>query len=303
MIIMARLILGRRVRRLTAPSGALAAPRHRCDDAPMRLTRQLPIVGVVHLAPLPGSPRAPRTLQQVFDQARQDALHYLRAGVDALLIENHGDAPFDKDSVDPHVPAILAVVARELIQEMRVPVGINVLRNDVASALGAAVASGSSFVRANVLSGVVATDQGVIEGQAARWLRYRRQLGADVEIWADVEVKHGTAMHAPPLDVAARELVQRAGADRLLVTGAATGSPPGAAHVRAIRGSGAACPVYLASGVTHDNVGSLLPLADGAVVGSAFKADGVVSNPVDPIRVTTFMNLVRSIRLGVGAPA
>jgi membrane complex biogenesis BtpA family protein len=269
----------------------------------MRLARKLPVIGVVHLAPLPGSSRAPRTLQQVLDAARQDALHYIRSGVDALLVENHGDAPFDKDAVDPHVPAILAVVARELLIETRVPVGINVLRNDVASALGAAVASGASFVRANVLSGVVATDQGVIEGQAARWLKYRRQLGAPTEIWADVEVKHGTRFHAPPLAVAARELVQRAGADRLLVTGTATGSPPGAADVRAIRGSGVACPVYLASGVTHENVAELLPLADGAVVGSAFKEDGVVSNPVDPIRVTTFMNLVRSIRLGAGVPA
>jgi membrane complex biogenesis BtpA family protein len=265
--------------------------------------RKLPIVGVVHLAPLPGSPRAPRTVRQVMDQARQDALDYLRSGVDALLIENHGDAPFDKDSVDPHVPAILAVVARSLIDEMRCPVGINVLRNDVASALGAAVAAGADFVRANVLAGVVATDQGLIEGQAARWLKYRRQLGAPVEIWADVDVKHGTALHAAGAGGAARELAQRAGADRLLVTGRSTGSAPEPEHVRAIRSSGVSCPVYVASGVTHDNVGTLLPLADGAIVGSAFKVDGVVTNPVDPLRVTTFMNLVRSIRLGIGVPA
>jgi membrane complex biogenesis BtpA family protein len=267
------------------------------------IDRKLPIVGVVHLAPLPGSSRDPKTVRQVLDQARQDALHYLRAGVDALLVENHGDAPFERDSVDPHVPAILAVVAHELREELRCPIGINVLRNDVASALGAAVASGASFVRANVLAGVVATDQGLIEGQAARWLKYRRQLGAAVEIWADVRVKHGTALHSPDLEGAARELAQRAGADRLLVTGPSTGAPPDAEHVRAIRRSGVACPVYLASGITRENAGALLPLADGAVVGSEFKVDGVVSNPVDPLRVTNFMNLVRAIRLGVGVPA
>jgi membrane complex biogenesis BtpA family protein len=269
----------------------------------MFLERKLPIIGVVHLLPLPGSSRSPRTVQQVLDQARQDSLHYLRAGVDALLIENHGDAPFDKDAVEPHVPAILAVVARSLVDELRVPVGINVLRNDVASALGAAAASGASFVRANVLAGVVATDQGVIEGQAARWLRYRRQLGVPIEIWADALVKHGTALHAPGIAVAARELCQRAGADRLLVTGPSTGSPPDPDLVRAVRASGVACPVYLASGVTPENAAELLPIADGAIVGSAFKQDGVVTNPVDPLRVTTFMNLVRSIRLGVGVPA
>jgi membrane complex biogenesis BtpA family protein len=232
-----------------------------------------------------------------------DALHYRRAGVDALLVENHGDAPFDKDTVEPHVPAVLAVVARELISELRCPVGINVLRNDVASALGAAVAAGASFVRANVLCGVVATDQGLIEGQASRWLRYRRQLGAPIEIWADVDVKHGTALHAPAIEGAARELCLRGGADRLLVTGPSTGSAPDPGHVRAVRASGVSCPVYLASGVTHENAGTLLPLADGAVVGSAFKVDGVVTNPVDPLRVTTFMDLVRSIRLDAGVPA
>jgi membrane complex biogenesis BtpA family protein len=252
------------------------------------LSKQLPIIGVIHLAPLPGSSRSPRTVQQVLDQARQDALHYLRSGVDALLVENHGDAPFEKDAVEPHVPAILAVVARSLVDEFRVPVGINVLRNDVAAALGAAVASG---------------DQGVIEGQAARVLRYRRQLGAPVEIWADALVKHGTALHDPGIAMAARELCLRAGADRILVTGPGTGSPPDAGLVRAVRESGVSAPVYLASGVTHENVADLLPLADGAVVGSAFKADGVVANPVDPLRVTTFMNLVRAIRLGTGVPA
>lgn len=265
--------------------------------------RRLPVIGVIHLPPLPGAPRAPRTVQQILDQARQDALHYLRAGVDGLLVENHGDAPFDKDAVEPHVPAIMAVVARELGQELRCPTGINVLRNDVASGIAAAVASGAGFVRANVFAGVVATDQGIIEGQAGRWLRYRQRLGAAIEIWADVAVKHGTALHAPGPGLAARDLWSRAGADRLLVTGPATGAAPEPSHVRAIRDAGVGCPVMLASGLTADNAATLLPLADGAIVGSAFKADGVVTNPVDPLRVTNFMNLVRSIRLGAGVPA
>jgi predicted TIM-barrel enzyme len=150
---------------------------------------------------------------------------------------------------------------------------------------------------------VVATDQGLIEGQAARWLAYRRRLGVPVEIWADVDVKHGVALHAPRIAAAARDLELRAGADRLLVTGPATGSPPDPADVRAVKAGGVSCPVLLASGVTRENAPALLPLADGAVVGSAFKADGLVSNPVDPLRVTSFMNVVRAIRLEAGVPA
>ena len=234
-----------------------------CEDAAdAPIDRKLPIIGVVHLAPLPGSPRSPRTVQQVLDQARQDALHYLRAGVDALLIENHGDAPFDKDSVDPHVPAILAVVARELGEELRCPDRDQraAQRRRVGARRGRRVGRRRSSARTSS-PGVVATDQGVIEGQAARWLKYRRQLGA---AGRDLGRRRGQARDGAPraagVAVAARELLQRAGADRLLVTGPSTGSPPDAdARSRDQGEAESRVPVYLASGVTHENVGALLP--------------------------------------------
>lgn len=267
------------------------------------LQRPLPVVGVVHLAPLPGSPRRPGGFQAALDRARTDAIHYVRAGVDALLIENHGDAPFDKDEVAPHVPAMLAVVARELAAECRRPVGINVLRNDVVSALGAAAASEASFVRANVLFGATATDQGIVEGKAAEALRYRLRLGVATEIWADVDVKFGTALYAPGFEGAVRAAARRSGADRLLVTGEATGVAPSVERVRRAKAAAGDVPVLVASGVTRENLAELLPCCDGVVVGSAFKEDDDPDRPVDPARVSPFMNDVRALRRARGLPA
>jgi membrane complex biogenesis BtpA family protein len=264
------------------------------------LDRPLPIIGVVHLPPLPGSPRNPGTVRQALDRARADAVVYRRTGVDALLVENHGDAPFDRDECAPHVAAILGVIARALGDEFRCPVGVNVLRNDVVSALGAAVAADAAFVRANVLFGAAATDQGIIEGKAAEALRYRRLLGSAAEIWADIDVKFATPLYAPSLATTVKSASRRSGADRLLVTGPATGSPPSAETLRAVKAAAGAMPVFVASGLDEHNVRELLSSVDGAIVGSTFKEDGDVERPVDPARVTTFMHAVRAVRAACG---
>lgn len=280
---------------------AAAEVRNIVQEIVMRtLDRPLPVIGVVHLPPLPGSSRNPGSTARALDQARADAIIYRRTGVDALLVENHGDAPFDKDECGPHVAAVMAVIARVLVEECRCPVGVNILRNDVRSALGAAVAADASFVRANVLFGVSATDQGLIEGRAAEVLRYRRSLGTAAEIWADVDVKFASPLYAPELAVLMKSAARRSGADRLLVTGTATGVPPSAETVRAVKAAAGRTPVLIASGLTAASVRELLPLCDGAVVGSAFKEDGDVERPVDPGRVTDFIHAVRAARHAAG---
>ena len=198
---------------------------------------------------------------------------------------------------------MLAVIARALREECRCPTGVNVLRNDALSALGAAAAAAAAFVRVNVLHGVAATDQGLVEGRAAEALRYRRSLGIATEIWADVEVKFATPLYDPGFEAAIRAAARRSGADRLLVTGEATGSPPSLERVRAAKAAAGATPVLVASGVDRDNVASLLAACDGVIVGSAFKEDGDVAHPVDSNRVAYFMNEVRSARRGAGLPA
>ncbi|MBO9352165.1 MAG: BtpA/SgcQ family protein, partial [Thermomicrobium sp.] len=137
------------------------------------------LVGVVHLLPLPGSPRATRDVARIRERARRDAEAYREGGAHALIVENFGDAPFRKDGVEPHVIALMALVVEEIRESTGLPVGVNVLRNDARAALGIAVATGASFIRVNVHVGAMVTDQGIIEGRADETLRYRALLQSE----------------------------------------------------------------------------------------------------------------------------
>ncbi|MBI2900480.1 MAG: BtpA/SgcQ family protein [Planctomycetes bacterium] len=246
----------------------------------MRLFGQLrPVIGVVHLLPLPGSPRA-RDLEEVRRRALADA-KALR-GVHAMIVENYGDAPFFPDRVEPHVVACMTAIACALPR----PLGVNVLRNDARAALAVALAAGADFIRVNVHTGVMHTDQGTIEGRAFETLRMRAALGAKALVFADVLVKHASGGGDPAS--AARDAAYRGLADALLVTGARTGAPPDPERLRLVKRAVPDRPVLAASGLAPENL-PLFAEADGFIVGTALKKGGRTGNPVDPRRVREFL--------------
>jgi uncharacterized protein len=244
------------------------------------------LVGVVHLPALPGAPRAQMSVDAIVERALSDIAAMVRGGLTSVLLENFGDVPFAKGTVDPHVPAILAVIgARARLAHPHLAIGLNVLRNDARAALGAAVACGASFVRVNVHTGATWTDQGLVEGDAYGSLRYRRALGAPgIRIAADVDVKHGTPAGRADIAELARDARERGLADVLIVTGARTGEAPDRDDVRRVRAAGGA-PVWLGSGVTPERLPDLRRHADGAIVGTWLHRDGRTDQPIDPERV------------------
>ena len=169
-----------------------------------------PIIGVVHLQPLPTSPRWGGNLKAIIGRAEQEATALASGGANGIIVENFFDAPFAKDSVDPAVVSAMTLVVERLTNLVTLPIGVNVLRNDAHSALAIASCTGAQFIRVNVLNGIMATDQGLIEGQAHQLLRYRRELGSDVKILADVLVKHGRPLGSPNLTTAVQETIGRA---------------------------------------------------------------------------------------------
>lgn len=243
------------------------------------------LIGVVHLPALPGSPRARLDLDACVALARSDTLALVEGGADGVIVENFNDAPFFAGSVPPITVAAMAVICRELRGDIPVEMGVNVLRNDAAAALSIAVACGAEFVRVNVHTGAMLTDQGLIEGQAADTLRLRRALGAEqVKIYADVLVKHAVALGPQRMADAVADAVERGLADAIIVTGSATGAAASPDDVREAAGASEA-PVYVGSGVTAENVADCVPPAEGVIVGSWLKTDGIVANPVDIDRV------------------
>ena len=259
-----------------------------------------PVVGMVHLPALPGAPQHARSRDEIRARATDDATALEAGGVDALLVENFGDAPFYPDSVPPHVVAEMTAVTAAVREAVDVPVGVNVLRNDADAALSVAAATGGTFVRVNVHTGARLTDQGIVEGRAHETLRLRERLDCDVEILADVAVKHSTALADSSLDQQVADAIERELADGLVVSGPGTGASTDESDLTRVVAARDAVdpsvPVFVGSGVTAESVGDLLDVADGAIVGTALKRDGVTTNPVDQSRVETLVERAASTR-------
>ena len=250
----------------------------------MRIART--IIGMVHLPPLPGSPRWDGSMERVTAFALDDARALIAGGIGALLVENYGDVPFTPGRVAASTVAAMSVVAAEIRRAFpTVPLGINVLKNDARAALAIACAVGARFIRVNVHAGAVLADQGIVHSDAYGTLRDRRLLGVDIAIFADVGGKHAVPLGPVELEQEARDLVHRGLADVLVVSGKATGEATPLGDVKRVRTVVPDVPVLVGSGVTPDTIAEILTLADGVIVGTSLKRDGDVRNPVDPERV------------------
>jgi uncharacterized protein len=259
-----------------------------------------PAIGVVHLLPLPSSVRWGGNLSAIIDRAEQEAVALVSGGVDGIIIENFFDAPFPKDRVDPAVVSAMTTIVLRLMELVSIPIGINVLRNDSLSGMAIASCTGAAFIRVNVLSGVMATDQGLIEGCAYELLRYRRELGSNVKIMADVLVKHANPLSSADLTTSVQETIERGLADAVIISGVATGSPPSLTDLKLAKAAAGDTPVIIGSGANWENISTLMHSADGAIVASALKRHGKIENSIDPIRVSQF---VEAMQLGANTPS
>lgn len=269
-------------------------PRLRGLRAPERLWPAGPtLIGMVHLLPLPGAPGWGGSMDEVLAGALADARALAAGGMDAVLVENYLDVPFLRQRVAPETVAAMARVVSAVVGESRVPVGVNVLRNDARAALGIATACGARFIRVNVHTGTMWTDQGRIEGRAADTLRTRAALDAHVAILADVHVKHGTPPPGESLESAAADAWHRGLADALVVSGSATGEATSLEDVRRVRAVVPEAVILVGSGVTPDSAAELLKVADGVIVGTALTREGRAGTGVAPERVRYFVSRAR----------
>lgn len=254
-----------------------------------------PLIGMVHLLPLPGSPRWGGSMTAVIERAVADASALEAAGFDGVLVENYLDAPFYPERVPVETATALAVCAREVVRSVRVPVGVNVLRNDAEAALAVALAAGGRFVRVNVHTGAMLADQGLLTGRAHETLRLRGRLGGEgIALFADVWVKHAVPLPGADLQRTAEDTFYRGLADALIVTGPGTGRATDPERVTLVREAVPEAPVLVGSGVTAEVAARVLAVADGAIVGSAVQRDGRAGQGVDPERAAAFVRAARA---------
>ncbi len=260
-----------------------------------RLFPSRPIIGMIHLKALPGSPDYGGSLQAIIDAALFDAQALEQGGVDGLMIENFFDAPFFKDRVGPETVAAMTHSITIIRQQTKLPLGVNVLRNDGLSAMAIATTCGCQFIRINVLTWAMLADQGIIEGRAAELARYRRQLQSEVLVFADCLTKHAVPLGPQAMELVAMDTWERGGADALVISGVATGKETDYNDVLAARRGAPGAPLLIGSGITRDNLNKFLETVDGVLVGTHFKREGKVEQPVDISRVRALVQLKEAL--------
>jgi membrane complex biogenesis BtpA family protein len=243
------------------------------------------LIGVVHLGPLPGTPAASVAVETIVAKAAAEARLYAGAGYHCIIIENMGDRPYLRRSVGPEVVAAMTAAGQAVRRAVDLPLGVQVLAGANREAVAVAHAIGAAFVRVEGYVFAHVADEGVLQSDAGELLRYRRAIGADeVRIFADIKKKHSS--HAITADVDLAETAAAAEfflADGVIVTGTATGAPTAAADVEAVAHK-VSIPTLVGSGVNPDNIAGYGD-ADGLIVGSYVKHDGLWSNDIDPVRL------------------
>ena len=254
-----------------------------------------PVIGVIHVGALPGTPRSTQTITQLIETARTEARVYRESGVDGLIIENMHDVPYLRGEVGPEIVSAMTVIASEVRNVFKLPVGVQILAGANIEAMAVAHAAGLDFIRAEGYAYAHVADEGVIQSSAAKLLRYRRMIGANnVQVWSDIKKKHSA--HAITADVSlgeTAETVEFMGANAVIVTGSMTGQPPKPDDVTEAK-THCGLPVILGSGISDSNIAEFYREADGFIVGTFFKVDGLWSNTVDPSRVERLLSKIRS---------
>ena len=252
---------------------------------------QKPIIGMVHLLPLPETPQFGGSVDDIYARAETDAKTLIEAGVHGLIIENFGDEPYLIDEPTPAQLALMASVTNTIRQMTALPLGINVQFNAWQAEIAIAYTCRAQFVRVEVFVDTVLSAQGMVSPCSAQITRYRKTLGAtNIQLWADIQTKYTQNLLPQSLQQSARD-AQLAGADVLIVTGAATGQTTPLEAVAEVK-QVVDLPVLVGSGASIKNIGAVLAQADGAIVGSALKEGGHAHNPVSRERASVFMAAV-----------
>ncbi len=256
-----------------------------------------PAIGMIHLPSFESSLSPDFDFNESFRKSIADALTLKQAGFDALLIENFHDIPYTKTRISDAKFLIMSKIVNKIIESVPdIAVGVNILRNACLQALTIATLNHASFIRCNIWEGAYVTDQGIIEGLASEVIHEKQRLHSEVLVLADVGVKHATPLGQFSLEEAARNALDRGGADGIILSGRETGSLLPLDTLTQFVAKTKHKP-FLGSGVTMENVSTVFPLISGVIIGSSLKYD--ISNlhsPIDLEKASEFMSKWKSLR-------
>ncbi|AEM79262.1 BtpA/SgcQ family protein [Thermoanaerobacter wiegelii] len=253
------------------------------------------VIGMVHFPPLPGSPlyEDESGIKSIVERVRNDLVNLQDGGIDAVMFCNENDRPY-RLHADYATVATMGRVIGEIIEEIKVPFGIDVLW-DPAASIALAKATGAKFIR-EVLTGTYISDMGLWNTNIGDIYRYKKLLDAnEVAVFFNISAEFAYNLDRRPIEEIAKSVAFSSLADVILVSGPMTGVPPTAEMLKKVR-ENAKVPIFINTGVNVNNVHELLQFADGVIVGTGLKKDGITWNPVDKERVKNFMKKVENLR-------
>ncbi len=254
-----------------------------------------PIIGMLHLPPLPGSSiYNGEGLKAVIERALYDATELQEGGVDALEVENFSDPTYYPMEVGPELTAAMAVISDHVIRASSVPVGICILADPKAS-LGVAHAVGAKFIRATFFTEASVDVSGLVLPKPHELLRFRKFLDPSIKIFTDVHIKHSAPLVNRPLFDSALDAKYFL-SDAVIISGTHTGKETKLDDVKEAKSAVEDFPVLVGSGFSKENAYKIFQYADGAIVGTSLKKDGISSNVVDRKRVKDLLDVVKEIR-------
>lgn len=260
--------------------------------------KQKPIIGMVHVQALPGTPRNELNNSKILDEALKEARLYKKSGIDSIMIENMHDIPYLKGKVGHEISSLMTLIAYLIKQETNLPVGIQILAGANKEALAVAKSAGIDFIRAEGFVFAHTADEGIIEAQAGELLRYRRSIDASsIAIFTDIKKKHSS--HAITQDISLLDTAKAAQfflSDGVIVTGNHTGMAASVEELKILKDH-LDFPVLVGSGITQKNVAEYLPICDAMIIGSYFKEDGYWKNKLSYKRISSFMDLVNKLKI------
>lgn len=256
-----------------------------------------PVIGMIHISALPGTPKNKQNPDQIIESAIKEALIYQSCGLKAVMIENMHDLPYLKSSIGHEISAMMAIIGHEIKQKTELFCGIQILAGANEAALGTALASCMDFIRAEAFVFGHVADEGYIDASAAKLLRYRKNIGAEnVLVFTDIKKKHSS--HAITYDVDIVETARAAEfflSDGIILTGKSTAEQADINELRSVKNH-VRTPVLIGSGITDTNISEYYELADGFIIGSYFKKNGNWQNPPDPERIKKLLNVIKKLK-------
>lgn len=253
-----------------------------------------PVIAMIHFSALPGAPFYEQSLEKTLERAVNDAKALQKGGVNGVLISNEGDRPYAL-KVGPETVASMAYLVTKVSEELTVPFGVDVLWDPYAT-FAVAKATEATFAR-TLLVGAFSSDIGFINVKCAEILRYVKKIEAeDVKRFVYLNPEFGTSLGNRPINQVAKTVQFMDIADVLCISGPATGVQIDVEDLKNAKKGAPELPVFINTGAKKTNIPDLLPFADGVVVGTSLKKDGLTWNPVEEQRVVEFMEVVRKVR-------